>query len=92
MLIPMAESCADILSDEKEGLQTVLELSYSALPPDLVETAYALACEVALADGELSQEELRLLDIIRHGLGIDRLAAAAIERGIDALYRRNSLE
>ena len=33
-----------------------------------------------------SQEELRLLELLRHGLDIERLAAAAIERAARARY------
>ncbi len=86
-LINAAETCAQILAEET-GLETVIGLAQRALPDELLETAYALACEIAVTDGHLSQEELRLLEMIRHGLDIDRLAAAAIERGVAALNRR----
>ncbi|MFN3233251.1 MAG: tellurite resistance TerB family protein [Alphaproteobacteria bacterium] len=78
--------CADLLAEE-EGIDTVLGLVAQALPPSLRETAYAIACQVAVSDGRLSQEELRLLEMIRHELGVERLAGAAIERGVAALYR-----
>ena len=45
------------------------------------ETAYALCCDVAAADGHAFQAELQFLLELRHELGIDRLHAAAIERG-----------
>lgn len=86
-LISAAETCAQILAEET-GLETVIGLAQRALPDELLETAYALACEIAVTDGHLSQEELRLLEMIRHRLDIDRLAAAAIERGVAALNRR----
>jgi tellurite resistance protein len=54
------------------------------LPAKLVETAYALACDIAAADGFASQEELRLLEMLRHELAVGRLEAAAIERGTRA--------
>jgi len=50
----------------------------------LRETAYALACDVAAADGRVSQEEMRLLTLIRHGLPVGRLPTAAIQRGARA--------
>lgn len=81
------EACAEILSEE-DGVQSVLDLVRSALPDDLRETAYALACQVAASDGALSQEELRLLEMVRHELDIDRLTASAIERGVAALNRK----
>jgi hypothetical protein len=54
------------------------------LPEALNETAYALACDVAAADGTLNDRELRLLEEMRYELDIDRLHAAAIERGAGA--------
>ena len=38
------------------------------------------------ADGQASQEELRLLEMVRHSLDIDRLVAAGIERGARARH------
>ena len=57
-----------------------------ALPEKLRETAYALACEVTAADRVIAQEELRLLELLRHGLQVPRLSAAAIERAASARY------
>jgi len=56
------------------------------LPEKLRETAYALACDVAAADGKVTQEESRFLEMIRFRLNIGRLPAAAIERGSRARY------
>ena len=78
-------ACAELLDDD-EGLDKALELIGAALPPRLKETAYALACEVAAAGGSMRQEQLRLLQMLRHGLGLDRLITAAIERGVRARY------
>lgn len=83
----IAGDCAEILQDE-EGLDNALELIRDALPQKLRETAYGLACDIAAADGELAQEELRLLEMIRHELHVDRLIAAAIERGAAARFVR----
>ncbi len=76
------------LFEEEEGLDALFGLIRDALPDRLHETAYALACEVAVADGALSQTELRMLEEIRHELNIDRLHAAAIERGARARHMR----
>lgn len=78
-------TCADLLHAD-EGLDAVLGLVADALPDDLRETAYALACDVAAADGRLPSEEIRVLELIRHGLEIERLVAAGIERGARARY------
>jgi hypothetical protein len=53
----------------------------------LRETAYALACDVAAADGKPGETELQMLELIRHRLHIDRLVAAAIERAAQARHR-----
>jgi len=74
------------LFEEEDGLDTLFGLIRTALPPHLNETAYALACDVAAADGKLDQAELRLLQEIRHELNVDRLAGAAIERGARARH------
>ena len=85
-LLPVAQECAAILEDDA-GLDTVLGLVKEALPVHMRETAYALAVEVAAADLQVGQEELRLLEIIRHRLDVDRLTAAAIERGTRARHQ-----
>jgi tellurite resistance protein len=87
MLPRTAEDCASLLA-EKDGLDTVIGFIDTNLPETLRETAYALACEIAAVDGHIEQEELRLLEMIRHRLKIDRLHAAAIERGVAARYKR----
>ncbi len=80
-----AQECAKLLG-EGNGLENTLELIAGSLPRHLHETAYALACDVAAADGEASQEELRLLQLLRFRLKVRRLEAAAIERGVRARY------
>ena len=85
-LLSAVRTCSDILQ-HGEGLETVLGLVNEALPAGLRDTAYAVACTVAISDGKVGQEELRLLEMIRHALDIDRLVAAAIERGVAALNR-----
>lgn len=74
------------LMEEDDGLDTLFAMVKEALPDRLWETAYALACDVAAADGTIRQAELRLLEEIRHELVIDRLHAAAIERGARARH------
>ena len=76
-------SCIELLQSE-EGLDAVMGLVEEAIPESHSDLVYALACEVAASDGNLTQEELRLLEMIRHVLDIDRLTAAAIERGAAA--------
>lgn len=80
-----AAACAEIL-DSEDGLERALDFIKAHLPGKLRETAYAVACDIAAADGEADQEELRMLELLRHRLEIDRLTAAAIERGSRARH------
>lgn len=79
------EGCAEML-DSDDGMERAFEFIKGSLPPKLRETAYAIACDVAASDGESHQEVLRLLELLRHRLDIDRLTAAAIERGAKARF------
>ncbi|MEL6806278.1 MAG: tellurite resistance TerB family protein [Pseudomonadota bacterium] len=74
------------LFEQEDGLDALFGLVREALPEPLYETAYALACDVAAADGTLEETELRLLEEMRYELEIDRLHAAAIERGARARH------
>ncbi|MBP0481638.1 tellurite resistance TerB family protein [Sagittula salina] len=74
------------LFEQEDGLDALFGLVRANLPERLFETAYALACDVAAADGTLRETELRLLEEIRYELNIDRLHAAAIERGARARH------
>ena len=69
------------LFEEEDGLAALFGLIRDALPERLNETAYALACDVAAADGKLREVELRMLEEVREELSVDRLHAAAIEWG-----------
>ena len=71
-----------------EGLDGVLDHATAALPKRLHDTAYALAVEVAIVDVRLPQEELRLLEMVRDRLEVDRLVTAAIEASARARMRR----
>ncbi|MEO0634447.1 MAG: tellurite resistance TerB family protein, partial [Pseudomonadota bacterium] len=81
----VSQTVFDLFSEE-EGLDALFGLVRENLPERLFETAYAIACDVAAADGTLREPELRLLEEIRYELNIDRLHAAAIERGARARH------
>jgi tellurite resistance protein len=85
-LLPVAQECASILQEE-DGVEAVLGLIKEALPEHLCETAYALGLEIALADSRVMLEEVRVLEIIRRTLHVDKLVAAALERGARARYQ-----
>lgn len=83
------KSVAQVVYDmfeEEDGLDALFGVTREQLPEKLYETAYALAVEVGVADNFLGQPELRLLEEIRYELDIDRLHAAAIERGARARH------
>jgi tellurite resistance protein len=81
----VGRSCAELLRKE-DGLDIACDMIVEALSPRLRETAYAVACDVAAADGSIAEEEADLLEFLRRGLGIDRLVAAAIERATRARH------
>ena len=82
----VTEICLHLL-ERSDGLDRACTLIREALPMRLRETAYLLACEVAAADGEASQEELQFLQDFRIALDLDRLVAGAIERAAKARYQ-----
>jgi tellurite resistance protein len=85
-LLAVSQECAAILQ-ETDGLDAVLGLVQEALPEHLIETAYWLALEVALSDSRVMLEEVRVLEMIRRTLGLERLEAAALERAARARYQ-----
>ena len=80
-IVEVGNDCAELLTRE-DGLDVAAAQIHGALPAPLRETAYALACEVAAADGRPAEAELQMLELLRHRLHLDRLTAAAIERGV----------
>ena len=81
----VANACIDGIN--ATGLEGALDNAVAAVPKRLQDTAYALAVEVAVVDLQLPQEELRLLEMIRDRLDIDRLITAAIEAAARARMR-----
>ena len=86
-LVNEAKGCQEVVSAD-DGLTNVLDLIAASLPDHLRETAYVLACEVAVSDHAIRAEERRFLDLLARHLRIGRLAAAALERGARARHRR----
>jgi len=84
-LMEVSKACGEILQDE-ENLVTILNIA-AELPDRLHETAYALALEVAAVDLHVEQEELRFLQLLRDRLALDKLVAAALERGARARHQ-----
>lgn len=81
----VARDCAALLAGE-DGPERTLGLIAGGTPPRLRETVYAVACDIAAADGTVEEEEAYILRMLRRALGVDRLAAAAIERAARARH------
>ena len=79
--------CAELLTRE-DGLEATLDAIKEALPARLRETAYAIACDLIASDGAATQDELQVLELMRETFEIDRLIAAAIERGTRARFQK----
>ncbi len=86
--LAQATDAAVLVLNEDDGLKHAADLIRSALGIRLRETAYALACEVVAADGEVGPQTLDMLEFVQHELGLDSLIAAAIGRGVRARYQR----
>lgn len=86
--LELASDAAISLLREEDGIAHAMRLIHRALEPRLRETAYVLACEVIAADRLAGQPALRMLEMVREGLGIDGLLAAAIERTTRARHQR----
>lgn len=69
------------------GIEAALDAAIAAIPARLHDTAYAVAVEIAIVDISLPQEELRLLEMLRDRLSVDRLTTAAIEAAARARMR-----
>ena len=85
-LTRIAHDCAEIVSGA-EGMDIALEIIRDTLPKRLYDTAYALAVEIMSVDQVIRAEEIRLLQLLRDRLHLDKLTCAAIERGAIARYR-----
>jgi hypothetical protein len=85
----LAIRASTILLEESDSIDDLIEEAGVSLPKPLRETAYALAVEVAAVDLLATEEELRLLELLRDTLNIDTLLAAAIEASARVRYRRD---
>jgi tellurite resistance protein len=81
-----AQDCGRILA-KPGGVDRVLEMIAASLPPELYETAYVLAAEVAASDLAIKAEETHFLELLADELGLDELICAALERGARARHQ-----
>lgn len=84
--LAVAQECQRLLQEDA-GLNGLLVAIRESLTPELRETAYALAVDVAAADLAVGKEEERMLDIVKSRFDIDPLAVAAIERAASIRHR-----
>ena len=78
--------CTELISREN-GFEEILKVIKAVLPAKLRETGYAIACDLVASHGDAGQEELRVLELLRHRLNLEPLVAAAIGRGARARFR-----
>jgi len=63
---------------KKQGVEALVMMSKESLPADLKATAFAVATDLALADGEIGDEEKSLLTKIQQTLGVPEDEAVKI--------------
>lgn len=70
----------------KQGIDALLSMAKEGLSPDMKETAFAVATDLALADGEIAEKEKQILTKIQQDLGIPEDKAVTI---IEVLLIKN---
>lgn len=85
-LLEVAQACGERLQGPT-GMTDTFALIAESVPAAYRDTAYALAVEVAASDHLVAREELRILQLLRDALQLDKLTVAAIERSAQARYR-----
>jgi tellurite resistance protein len=86
--LAVAQDCQKLLADEAIGLEGILGIIGDALSPELRETAYALAVDVAVADRAIRPEEHRMLNLVKERFELDRAVVTAIERAANIRHRK----
>lgn len=71
---------------ERQGVNALLNAAVATLPHDLQETAFAVATDIVLADGEVTEEEETLLNNLCRALEISEEIAVKI---IDVMLIKN---
>ena len=67
---------------KKQGLEGLVTMSNETLPGDLKETAFAVATDLAFADGDVDQTERDILTKIQLMMGIPEAQAMKIIEGM----------
>jgi hypothetical protein len=82
----MAMACSELLT-KAGGRAKVFAMIRKALPSQLRDTAYALACDVIAVDSRLRRDELQALEEIRAELEVDPVVARAIEQAAKVRFQ-----
>ena len=71
---------------QREGIEVLFNAAITTLPDELKETSFAVATDIVLADGEVTQEEEKLLNDLYRALEISEENAVKI---IDVMLIKN---
>ncbi|MEK0178606.1 MAG: Tellurite resistance protein TerB [Oscillatoriales cyanobacterium] len=71
---------------QRQGVQVLFNAALATLPDELKETVFAVTTDIALADGEVSEEEEQLLNDLYIALGLSEEIALKI---IDVMLIKN---
>ena len=85
-LTEVASACSEALA-QPGGREQVFRQIRAALPRQLRDTAYALACDVIAADSRLQRGEMHTLEWLRTELEVDPAMARAIEQVVEVRFQ-----
>ncbi len=71
---------------QRQGVEVLFNAALATLPDELKETVFAVTTDIALADGEVSEEEEQLLNDLYSALGLSEDIALKI---IDVMLIKN---
>ncbi|EAW36838.1 hypothetical protein L8106_26792 [Lyngbya sp. PCC 8106] len=71
---------------ENQGYEPLMQSAITKLPANLKDTAFAVATDIILSDGDLADEEEELLNALYNALGISEEMATKI---IDVMLIKN---
>lgn len=81
----VTEACAAALGSDS-GLDKVSAFIRKTVPRRFGETAYALACDLIAAEGQVRDTEIGVLDLLAELFDLDSLTCAALETAARARY------
>jgi uncharacterized membrane protein YebE (DUF533 family) len=85
-LTAIATACSEALA-KPGGRERVFRQIRTALPRQLRDTAYALACDVIAVDSRLQRGEMHTLEWLRTELEVDAAMARAIEQVAEVRFQ-----